>query len=72
MEKLQIIESKINSPDEIKFGVRLGKERGNSTITDVYIISDSMEEQEVCFRMYGSLERKSLSKIFLKLSEYLK
>jgi len=72
MEKLLIIENKINAPEEIIYGVRLGKDKGNSTITDFYIKSCSMEEEEIQFRIYGSLERKALSKIFLELSNKLK
>lgn len=72
MDKLKIIENNIYSPEQIVYGVRLGKNRGNSTITDVYIKSDSMEEQEICFRIYGIVEREGLSKIFKELSDTLK
>lgn len=72
MDKLKIIEDTIYSPDEIVYGIRLGKDRGNSTITDFYMKSKSMEEEEVSFRIYGNMERESLSKIFYNLSLKLK
>jgi threonine dehydratase len=66
------IERYINSPEEIVFGLNLGEYQGNSTITEVYIKSDSMENEEVSFKIRGSIEREGLIFIFKTLSEILK
>ena len=66
------IERFINSPEEIIFGVRLGEYEGNSTITEVYIKSDSIENIETSFKIKGSIEREGLVFIFKTLSDMLK
>ena len=66
------IERFINSPEEIIFGVRLGEYEGNSTITEVYIKSDSIENIETSFKIKGSIEREGLVFIFKTLSDILK
>lgn len=71
MKQLKTIERMINCPEEILFGIRLGENRGDSTITEVYIKSESLEEQEVNFRILGSIEREGLVHIFKTLSEIL-
>jgi hypothetical protein len=72
MEKLKTIERFINSPEEIIFGVRLGEYEGNSTTTEVYIKSDSIENNETSFKIKGSIEREGLVFIFKTLSDILK
>jgi hypothetical protein len=72
MEKLKTIERFINSPEEIVFGVKLGEYEGNSTITEVYIKSDSIENNETSFKIKGSIEREGLVFIFKTLSDMLK
>ena len=66
------IERFINSPEEIIFGVRLGEYEGNSTITEVYMKSDSIENIETSFKIKGSIEREGLVFIFKTLSDMLK
>ena len=72
MKDLKVIERFINSPEEIVFGVRVGEYEGNSTITEVYLKSDSIENNETSFRMKGSIEREGLVFIFKTLSDILK
>ena len=72
MEKIKNIERFIYSPEEIIFGVRLGEYEGNSTITEVYIKSDSIENNEVSFKVKGIIEREGLVFIFKTLSEIIK
>ena len=72
MKDLKVIERFINSPEEIIFGVRVGEYEGNSTITEVYLKSDSIENNETSFRMKGSIEREGLVFIFKTLSDILK
>ena len=69
MKDLKVIERFINSPEEIVFGVRVGEYEGNSTITEVYLKSDSIENNETSFRMKGSIEREGLVFIFKTLSD---
>ena len=66
------IERHIYSPEEIKFGLRLGDYQGNSTITEVFLESDSIEDGGVSFKIRGSIEREGLIFIFKTLSEILK
>ena len=72
MEKLKTVERFINSPEEIVFGVRLGGYEGNSTITEVYLKSDSIENKEVSLKIRGTIEREGLVFIFKTLSDILK
>ena len=72
MKDLKVIERFINSPEEIVFGVKVGEYEGNSTITEVYLKSDSIENNETSFRMKGSIEREGLVFIFKTLSDILK
>lgn len=72
MKDLKVIERFINSPEEIIFGVRVGEYEGNSTITEVYLKSDSIENNETSFRIKGSIEREGLVFIFKTLSDILK
>lgn len=72
MKDLKVIERFINSPEEIVFGVRVGEYEGNSTITEVYLKSDSIENNETSFRIKGSIEREGLVFIFKTLSDILK
>ena len=72
MKDLKVIERFINSPEEIVFGVRVGEYEGNSTITEVYLKSDSIENNETSFRIKGSIEREGLIFIFKTLSNILK
>lgn len=72
MKDLKVIERFINSPEEIIFGVRVGEYEGNSTITEVYLKSDSIENNETSFRIKGSIEREGLVFIFRTLSDILK
>ena len=72
MKDLKVIERFINSPEEIIFGVRVGEYEGNSTITEVYLKSDSIENNETSFRIKGSIEREGLIFIFKTLSDILK
>ena len=72
MKDLKVIERFINSPEEIIFGVRVGEYEGNSTITEVYLKSDSIENNETSFRIKGSIEREGLIFIFRTLSDILK
>ena len=72
MKDLKVIERFINSPEEIVFGVRVGEYEGNSTITEVYLKSDSIENNETSFRIKGSIEREGLIFIFKTLSDILK
>jgi hypothetical protein len=72
MKKLRTIERFINSPEEIVFGVNLGEYEGNSTITEVYIKSESIENNEMFFKIKGSIEREGLVFIFKTLSDILK
>ena len=72
MKDLKVIERFINSPEEIVFGVRVGEYEGNSTITEVYLKSDSIENNETSFRIKGSMEREGLVFIFKTLSDILK
>ena len=55
MKDLKVIERFINSPEEIIFGIRVGEYDGNSTITEIYLKSDSIENIETSFRMKGSI-----------------
>ncbi|WP_396180316.1 hypothetical protein [Flavobacterium sp.] len=66
------IERFINSPEEIVFGLNLGKYEGNSTITEVYFKSDSIEDNYISIKIRGSIEREGLIYIFKTLSEILK
>lgn len=72
MKDLKVIERFINSPEEIVFGVKVGEYEGNSTITEVYLKSDSIENNETSFRIKGSIEREGLIFIFKTLSDILK
>lgn len=72
MKDLKVIERFINSPEEIVFGVRVGEYEGNSTITEVYLKSNSIENNETSFRIKGSIEREGLVFIFKTLSDILK
>lgn len=72
MKNLKVIERFINSPEEIVFGVKVGEYEGNSTITEVYLKSDSIENNETSFRIKGSIEREGLIFIFKTLSDILK
>ena len=72
MKDLKVIERFINSPEEIIFGIRVGEYDGNSTITEIYLKSDSIENNETSFRMKGSIEREGLVFIFKTLSDILK
>ena len=72
MKDLKVIERFINSPEEIVFGVRVGEYEGNSTITEVYLKSDSIENNETSFIIKGSIEREGLVFIFRTLSDILK
>ena len=72
MKDLKVIERFINSPEEIVFGVRVGEYEGNSTITEVYLKSDSIENNETSFRIKGSIEREGLVFIFKTQSDILK
>ena len=72
MKDLKVIERFINSPEEIVFGVRVGEYEGNSTITEVYLKSDSIENNETSFRIKGSIEREGLVFIFKTMSDILK
>lgn len=66
------IERHIYSPEEITFGLRLGDYQGNSTITEVFLESDSIENGGVSFKIRGSIEREGLIFIFKTLYEILK
>lgn len=72
MNKLITTEKTIFSPEEITYGVRVGEYKGNSTITEVFIKSDSLEEEEINFRILGSIERAGLVMIFEDLARILK
>lgn len=72
MKDLKVIERFINSPEEIIFGIRVGEYDGNSTITEIYLKSDSIENNETSFRIKGSIEREGLVFIFKTLSDILK
>ena len=72
MKDLKVIERFINSPEEIIFGIRVGEYGGNSTITEIYLKSDSIENNETSFRIKGSIEREGLVFIFKTLSDILK
>ena len=72
MKDLKVIERFINSPEEIIFGIRVGEYDGNSTITEIYLKSDSIENNETSFRIKGSIERESLVFIFKTMSDILK
>ena len=72
MKDLKVIERFINSPEEIIFGVRVGEYEGNSTITEIYLKSDSIENNETSFRIKGSIEREGLVFIFKTMSDILK
>ena len=72
MKDLKVIERFINSPEEIIFGIRVGEYDGNSTITEIYLKSDSIENNEISFRIKGSIEKEGLVFIFKTLSDILK
>ncbi len=72
MKDLKVIERFINSPEEIIFGIRVGEYDGNSTITEIYLKSDSIENNETSFRIKGSIEREGLVFIFKTMSDILK
>ena len=72
MKDLKVIERFINSPEEIIFGIRVGEYDGNSTITEIYLKSDSIENNETSFRIKGSIEREGLVFIFKTMSNILK
>ena len=72
MKDLKVIERFINSPEEIIFGIRVGEYDGNSTITEIYLKSDSIENNETSFRIKGSIEREGLVFIFETMSDILK
>ena len=72
MKDLKVIERFINSPEEIIFGIRVGEYDGNSTVTEIYLKSDSIENNETSFRIKGSIEREGLVFIFKTLSDILK
>ena len=72
MKDLKVIERFINSPEEIIFGIRVGEYDGNSTITEIYLKSDSIENSETSFRIKGSIEREGLVFIFKTMSDILK
>ena len=72
MKDLKVIERFINSPEEIIFGIRVGEYDGNSTMTEIYLKSDSIENNETSFRIKGSIEREGLVFIFKTMSDILK
>ena len=72
MKDLKVIERFINSPEEIIFGIRVGEYDGNSTVTEIYLKSDSIENNETSFRIKGSIEREGLVFIFKTMSDILK
>ena len=72
MKDLKVIERFINSPEEIIFGIRVGEYDGNSTVPEIYLKSDSIENNETSFRIKGSIEREGLVFIFKTLSDILK
>jgi len=72
MVKMRDLGGCIMSPDSIEYGVRLGEYRGNSTSTEIYIKSDSMQEKEISFTFYGTIEREGLVFILDNLSQIIK
>lgn len=68
---LKIIQKETFSPEQIIYGLRLGEHKGNSTITDFFLESDSMEEESIQFRIYGTIEREGLIDIFRDLANEL-
>ena len=72
MKDLKVLERFINLPEEIIFGIRVGEYDGNSTITEIYLKSDSIENNETSFRIKGSIEREGLVFIFKTMSDILK
>lgn len=72
MGEVKNIERFINSPEEIVFGVNLGEYEGNSTITEVYFKSESIENFESSLKIKGTIEREGLVFIFKTLSDILK
>jgi len=67
--KLKEIYYTINAPEKIEYGVRLGENKGNSTITEIFINTESSEEIINSMRFFGISERKDLVKILKKLAK---
>lgn len=59
----------IKAPEEINYGVRLGENRGNSTITDIFINTESSEDIINSMRFFGISERRDLIKILRRLAK---